>query len=404
MGSKEAFESIMKKVIVLILTIVFFIPVLKAENITSYRTLGDLERALAQAEEEKIAQENEKQLTEAEYNKLAQDIATSEAKVQTLNKEIIDANNRITELGVEIEDKKEETNNILVFLQLSNGEKMYLEYIFEAKSFTDFIHRVSIVEQISKYNKEQIKKMNELIKELEALKIENANNIKEQESLQAELQEKRSQVGSRLSQLYDGALKIDDKINELREQIELMHDNGCYDSSSQILACLGVPMSTGFIRPFAVGIVTDVFGFRTAPLYGMHSGVDLGTHTPAEGTPIYPVAPGVVASKVYYNSCGGNQMYIYHNINGESYTSLYMHMLNFNEDIQEGDIVTTDTVIGYMGGWSTSAQNGGYDTCAFGAHLHLTLAYGHTLDHYSALIDPETLIYFPDGWWYSRTW
>ncbi len=394
----------MKKIIVLLILLLSFVPVLKADDIFSYRTLGDLEDALEQALEDKKNQENEKELTEKEFNQLAEDIVTSENKVQSLNTEIIEAGKKIEDLGIQIEDKKEETDNILVFLQLSNGEKAYLEYIFEAKSFTDFIHRVSIVEQISKYNKEQIKIMNNLIKDLENLKIENANNIKEQERLQEELREKRKQVGSRLDEIYVDALSIDNKIEELQSHINMMHDKNCYSRSDEITVCMGIPMATGFIRPFAVGVVTDVFGFRTAPLYGMHSGIDLGTYSPAEGTPIYPVATGVVASKVYYSSCGGNQMYIYHNINGNSYTSLYMHLLSFNENIQEGDIVTTDTVIGYMGGWSTSVEHGGYDGCAFGAHLHLTLAYGHTLDHWSALLDPASMIYFPDSWWYSRTW
>ncbi len=373
-------------------------------DVASYRTLGDLEDALKEAEEEKIRQENEKQLTEQEYQKLADDITASEEKVKTLNQEIADATKRIEELGVEIEDKKEETNQILVFLQLSNGEKAYLEYIFDATSFTDFIHRVSIVEQLTKYNKKQIKEMNKLIKELEDLKVQNKKNIEEQTKLQEELKEKRKKVYSRLTDIYDGVLGIDEEIKQLKLQIDQMHENNCYDRSDELLTCMGVPMATGFIRPFATGVVTDVFGYRSEPLSGMHSGIDLGTYSPAEGTPIYPVAPGVVASKVYYNSCGGNQMYIYHNINGQSYTSLYMHLLNFNENIQPGDIVTTDTVIGYMGGWSTSVSHGGYDSCAFGAHLHLTLAYGHTLNHWSALIDPETLIYFPSGWWYSRYW
>ena len=183
-----------------------------------------------------------------------------------------------------------------------------------------------------------------------------------------------------------------------------MHRLKCYNRSDRLVDCMGIPVSTGFIRPFATGVVTDVFGFRTAPLYGMHSGIDLGTYTPAEGTKIYPVATGYVASKVYRSSCGGNMMYIYHNINGVKYTSLYMHLLSFNENIKVGDIVSVNTVIGYMGGWSTSASHGGYDTCAFGAHLHLTLAKGHTLNHWASLIDPASMIYFPSGWWYSRYW
>lgn len=54
-----------------------------------------------------------------------------ERKVASLNQQIVDAtkNTRIRKRNT---SKKEETNQILVFLQLSNGEKSYLEYIFKA--------------------------------------------------------------------------------------------------------------------------------------------------------------------------------------------------------------------------------------------------------------------------------
>ena len=58
------------------------------------------------------------------------------------------------------------------FYQITDGENSYLEYIFGAKTFTDFIYRISIVEQISKYNNELIDEMNQLIEENKQLKIE----------------------------------------------------------------------------------------------------------------------------------------------------------------------------------------------------------------------------------------
>ena len=52
---------------------------------------------------------------------------------------------KIDELNENINSKKKEIENLLSFLQVSNGENVYLEYIFEAKTFTDFIYRSAVV-------------------------------------------------------------------------------------------------------------------------------------------------------------------------------------------------------------------------------------------------------------------
>ena len=42
-----------------------------------------------------------------------------------------------------------------------------------------------------------------------------------------------------------------------------------------------------------------------------------------------------------------------------------------------GDVVTQDTIIGYVGGYSTGKNHGGYDSCTTGAHLHFGVAKGY---------------------------
>ena len=48
--------------------------------------------------------------------------------------------------------KEEEIKNLLSFNQISDGDNVYLEYVFGASSFTDFIYRSAVVEQLSLYN------------------------------------------------------------------------------------------------------------------------------------------------------------------------------------------------------------------------------------------------------------
>ena len=109
------------------------------------------------------------------------------------------------------------------------------------------------------------------------------------------------------------------------------------------------------------------------------------------------VANGKVAA-VWYDQWGGNQVVIHHNINGQSWSSTYAHMSRITA--RKGDIVTKDTVIGYMG--STGS--------ATGPHLHLGISTGLRFTDYTGTsayvartVDPRTVINFPSsGSWADR--
>ena len=78
-----------------------------------------------------------------------------------------------------------------------------------------------------------------------------------------------------------------------------------------------------------------------------------------------------------------------------------MHLLSIN--VVKDQKVTTDTVIGKMGGYSTSIEHGGYDKCTTGAHLHFGIANGYhdtssSFNSYS--INPRNIFTFPYGWGY----
>ena len=96
------------------------------------------------------------------------------------------------------------------------------------------------------------------------------------------------------------------------------------------------------------------------PRYG-HVALDIGSPR-GSSEPIFPVANGVVSGK-YYDPNGALVVTIYHNINGQDYTSQYAHLSRFADGLYVGKPVTVNDSIGLMG--ST-----GYST---GVHLHVTL-------------------------------
>ncbi len=388
-----------KKILLPLFIILVSFLFIKPLDSSRAKTFGELLDNLASLEQQKKDQEEQVALSQAEYQRLSNQISESQAKVSEYNSQIAAATNKIQELEVEIEKKKEETDKILVFLQLSSGEKSYLEYIFKATSFTDFIHRISVVEEISKYNKELIKEMNELIKEQEELKKELNEKIRLEEEERKRLEEMQRQVGSRINELYSEGANIDERIRDQKEIIEFYQSNGCTERGDILSLCSGVPPATGFLRPLDRGIVTSDYGYRIHPITGVgqgHTGIDISDSGYPLGKPVYAVAAGKVAFLVNWD-CGGRVVGIHHVVRGVEYTSMYMHLQSFNVNV--GDIVTADDVIGHMGGI--------YDSCSTGPHVHLSMTYGHLTDPGSYrvyMFDPNDVIYFPNSWFYYRSW
>ena len=92
--------------------------------------------------------------------------------------------------------------------------------------------------------------------------------------------------------------------------------------------CNGVSAVDGWTYPLKSGCVTSEYTGSTPREDwsggGGHFGIDLACV--GEGTNVYPAADGVVARMVYKASCGGNMLYINHNVKGKNYTTVYSLM------------------------------------------------------------------------------
>lgn len=380
----------MRKILYILLTLsllfILFPTQTEAKTINDYK--NDLKKLEEKAAANKEAQNNKK----IEINDTNNKIEDTQNQIKQAEKDIKKAQEEIVRLNGEIEDKDKEIKDLVKFNQISSGENSYLEFIFGAKSLTDFVYRASIVEQLSKYNDETINEMNNLIKENEQAQIDLKNSQEELAKLQEELKDKLETQIDSLTEIAEDAIDIDTQIEEMRQTIKTYEKMGC-KPNQELSTCSDVPVGTGFSRPTATGIITSGFGYRNTGIAGAstyHSAVDIGVGV---GTPVYSTAPGKV---VYtgYNGSMGNYVRINHTINGRNYNSVYMHNSGIN--VSPGQVVTKNTVIAYSGNTGISS----------GPHLHFGLAYGH-FTSYSAFtsnaFDPRSVIYFPSGYWYSRT-
>ena len=376
----------MKKIskIVILLVLTMLINPINANA----KTLGQLKQEYKTLEEQFSSKNNELKYTDAE-------IASAKARVESIYKELEEAEkeiqkitNEIAKLNESILEKDKQTKELMKFFQLSKGESTYLEYIFSADSITDFIYRVSVTEQLSKYNDELIDEMNKMIEQ----NNKNIDNLHKKEAslkvLQTELSEKLVVLASKKENLHSEVLDIEEEIEASKVVLDYYTKQGCKDDQDVSSCAKDLPPGTKFYRPLSTGCITENYGYRICPFHGaeMHSGIDMA----CGDRKVYSTSDGKVAY-TGYNGSMGNYIVIHHNINGRNYSSVYMHLASIY--VSKGDIVTKDTNIGYMGSTGNST----------GTHLHFTMYNGLYLAGSATLVNPRDYVNFPsfDGYHYT---
>lgn len=397
----------MKKLFGILLIILLVLPGIyfSRDMSAGAKTIAELRKELAKIEEREKENTNNIYKTEAEIEATKNQISSNYTQIEQMNKDIIAADEEILRLEAEIEEKDKTTKKLMSSLQATNGNSFYIEYLFGADSITDFIYRFSITEQITTYNEKLVVEMNEMIEETEQKKKDLKAKQQELRAKQQELSVQLSELKSSNVKLYELDTSIEDEIKNAKQIIQMYIDAGCTEYED-ISVCANrlLPSDTKFWRPFDYGYVTSEYGYRNA-IYvgnkliasaGIHEGIDLANNL-GKNNPIYSVANGKVAA-VWYDRWGGNQITIHHNINGKSYSSSYAHLSRVT--VKKGEIVTKDTVIGYMGATGS----------ATGYHLHLAISTGLRFTEYTGqsayvarTVNPRSLINFPtSGSWKDK--
>lgn len=367
--------------LVMALVIPLFIPgITRAAN--DNRTIRDLKNEIDALEKKLDSVENDKNLTN-------QQIAEIKINLESIGKEMISIDEEIVQIGIDIEklnediEKKDEQIKELVnFLQVTNGESMYLEYAFGAQTMTDFIYRVSIVEQMTNYNQQLIDEMHKTIKEKNQ-KTKDLDNKKEYlDKKKIDLANEQAKLGNRIGDILEEEGDMKKQIADARKTLDNYLAMGC-TLDQKISQCARIPLDVDFARPLQKGCVSGNYGYQaSSPLNPsssrFHNGIDLACNP--WGTPVYATASGLVVG-VGFASCGGNYVIIQHKINGEYYASRYLHLHSVS--VKEKDVVTKDTIIGTVGGGES------YDSCSTGPHLHFVLAKGLYGRDFSLFIEPH---------------
>ncbi|MBR4395575.1 MAG: peptidoglycan DD-metalloendopeptidase family protein [Eubacteriaceae bacterium] len=363
----------------ILLFFLFFtvIPVKTARAATLQEQLAELEKQIEEYRNNANKQSELAKALRKELYLIDQQISAVEEQIKALNDEIAEVELRIEKASESLEQA--EADRIAYQEQLEKritvmymyGDTEYLEVLFGAQDFSDFISRANAIASIIEYDNLMAQKL----KENEALIAEMKRQIEEQkvklETLKASKTAQEKQLASQKRAKDESLKKIqetkaywDALVKEEEKEAATIRNKIASESSNSNYA----NTYKTFIWPTpGYYSITSPFGYRIHPIShvrAFHGGIDIGAPKNAR-------AVATANGKVIYASWNGGYgnciiLDLGKDSKGNSYAAVYAHLNGYAVSV--GDIVTQGQVIGYVG---TTGLSTGY-------HLHFEIRINNT--------------------------
>ena len=438
MKNRKKLVSIMAGIMafIMILSLILGLLPTRARAASSSEIRNQINDLKEQKEEIQAQIEDVKSQYEENENEIADMVARKnviDQEIGLLNTQIILMNEEIAAYNLLIADKQDELDDATDNLNTLNeehrerirtmeeeGEVSYWEVLFKAKSFSDLLDRLNMVEEIAASDKRRLEAMEDAAEEvaaaqddLEAEKAELEVAQEELEQTQLDLDAKRQEADELITELLGKsedleALKAEFEAQEEAFMTEIAQKEKEYNEAKNrewqeyMATYTTVPPATtrpanngstnnssgtntggnnggsgntggnsgntgggspssgaSWLVPCSYTYLSSPFGYRDAPTSGAssyHQGVDLAA--PA-GTPIYATRSGVVTAATF-GSAAGYYVSINH---GDGFSSIYMHMTHYV--VYAGQAVSAGQLIGYVGKTGVATGN----------HLHFGISY-----------------------------
>lgn len=301
-----------------------------------------------------------------ELRALQADLAVATAEYEAVKKQLDETEMKIAE-NTEILEKAEKdlTKRMRVLRKrirdiYQNGQISYIDVLFGASDFTDFMTRMDLLKRIIQHDYDLIMKIQEeraliLAKKAELERDKAAILVLEKDAdlrrkAMEESKAKKEQVLDKAVNDRDTAERAYQELLEASRQVENMIRQSQYRVTP---GTQGSGKSTGSMVWPLNGQITSEFGWRTHPIFGTskyHSGLDIAGDY---GLPIVAADGGVVIYSGWISGYG-NAVIIDH---GGGITTLYGH--NDSLAVGEGQNVSQGQTIAYCGstGYSTGPHS-----------------------------------------------
>ena len=369
-------QKTIAKILIAILVLGLMLAIPTTKNHIYAQTLDEQLQSIKDekaANQKKIDEANKK---EQEYQKQVNAVESQELSslsgLKDLNDKMAQAKNDVDKTSMDLAAKEQELNQINAELNakteiLNNrvaliyeNNSSFLEILFKAKDFIDFISRLKMLNSIAKQDAQIVQDVKDkknadlTVKNVMLDLITKQNKSKDDISkLLTQSEQKQTEIEkiyNQKNELLSGAQADKNALVAMQNQLTAEESE-----TARILESYkyGSAPSDKFMWPVN-GPVVSPFGMRFHPIlhvYRMHTGIDIAV---PRGTPI-KAADGGQVIQADYDSGYGNHILVYH---GGGMATWYAHLQGFNCSV--GQMVAKGQIIGFVG--STGL--------ATGPHLH----------------------------------
>ncbi len=300
----------------------------------------------------------QKQLAQAQTR-----LREAEAQLRETKQHITETEQELAETRARLDKHEAEMQQYLLALYRA-GEPTYLEVVFRATSFEDFVTRAEFTRRLAQRDEELL---TALVSEKQTYEHKRAELLAlraRQEDLRAQIKQEQDKIEAQaaaaqrelkeVNQDRAAAEQMLARMQQESQQIEQMlarlQRGGGQSYSGSWSGSLKCPIWSSYR-------ISSRYGWRIHPILHtrrFHDGVDLACPT---GTPIHTADKGLVVFVGWQNAYG-RTILVDH---GSGISTMYAHCSRYA--VKKGQTVTRGQVIGYVGstGWST------------GPHLHFGL-------------------------------
>lgn len=342
---------------------------------------------------------SQKSATQKEVESLTDEITTYQIELNELNAQITELQEKINKAEAEIvvkeeeyKDQKELTDEILVTMY-EQGETTYLDVLLSSASMVEFISNYYLVSELTEYNVDLLKSIENQRVEIQNQKTELENDKKELDSAKASKEAKYNKLkaaqiakNSYLSKLTAQEKEEQKELEKMKkDQVEIANElrriaEEEKKNNKNQTTITSTPSKSGYIFPVA-GLGKSSINNKSYPSYPGHTGVDVNINV--IGKKVVAVKAGTVeisraigGSIKNYDSNGkcigsyssyGEYVVINHH---DGTMTLYGHMKPGSRTVSAGDTVKQGQVIGIVGNTGNCQPRPTASNPLRGTHLH----------------------------------
>jgi murein DD-endopeptidase MepM/ murein hydrolase activator NlpD len=281
---------------------------------------------------------------QTEINKLTDDYAAAELAHADAERKMVDAKNREEAAEIRIVSLQDQLGTRAQSMYRS-GQITFLDFLFGADSFTEFITAVDLVNRVNAQDAKLVEETKVVHAEAEAARIE----YTEQERIS---KEKQDELGRLKADKEQASANMQAEITVLQaEAVELLAQEELAAEAAKAAAAAGYTSSTGAVNSDQLNKVRGIGlryplgtpGYSSSgfgPRWGtFHKGADFAAPT---GTTILASASGTVASAAGGGWNGGMGSYVIIN-HGSGVRTIYMHAsavyVSAGQTVNSGDVI-----------------------------------------------------------------